>query len=154
MRQAFARVPNTAIPQMADRSEFEIAIPSDTSRGYEVQERILGMLETQGYSDRDVFGVKLSLEEALVNAIKHGNGMDPEKSVRVYCEVSSQQVLIVIEDEGEGFKPEDVPDPTDDDNLEKPSGRGLMLMRAFMTKVEYNDRGNRVELLKHRSAEE
>ncbi len=138
---------------MADRSEFEIAIPSDTSLGYEVQERILAMLETSGYTDRDVFGVKLSLEEALVNAIKHGNGMDPEKLVKVQCRVDDVEVLITIEDEGEGFNPEDVPDPTDDDNLEKPSGRGLMLMRAFMTGIHYNERGNRVELHKLRTVE-
>ena len=62
-------------------------------------------------------------------------------------------VRIVIEDEGPGFDPTDVPDPTDDDNLDKPSGRGLMLMRAFMTVIEYNEKGNRVLLEKARSAE-
>ncbi len=139
---------------MAERSQFEVAIPSNTSEGYEVQERILSLLEGNGYSSRDIFGVKLSLEEALVNAIKHGNGMDPEKLVKVHCSIDENECLIVIEDEGEGFDPSDVPDPTDDDNLEKPSGRGLMLMRAFMTRVEYNDRGNRVELFKSRSAAE
>lgn len=138
---------------MADRSEFEIAIPSETSHGYEVQERILALLESSGFSDRDLFGIKLSLEEALVNAIKHGNGMDPEKLVKVQFQIEGGLATIIIEDEGEGFDPEDVPDPTDDDNLEKPSGRGLMLMRAFMTCIEYNDRGNRVTLVKQRTVE-
>jgi len=138
---------------MAERSEFEIAIPSDTSRGYEVQERILELLESSGFTDRDLFGVKLALEEALVNAIKHGNGMDPEKLVRVSLALVDGEATITIEDEGEGFDPGDVPDPTEDDNLEKPSGRGLMLMRAFMTCIEYNDRGNCVKLVKQRTVE-
>jgi len=138
---------------MAERSEFEVSIPSSTSHGYEVQERILTLLESSGFTDRDLFGVKLALEEALVNAIKHGNGMDPEKMVRVHCVLKQEEVTIVIEDEGEGFDPSDVPDPTDDDNLEKPSGRGLMLMRAFMTSIDYNDCGNKVTLVKQRTVE-
>ncbi len=58
---------------------------------------------------------------------------------------------IIIEDEGNGFRPEDVPDPTEDENLEKPCGRGIMLMRAFLSVVEYNERGNRVVLEKNRN---
>lgn len=137
---------------MADPVQFEVTIPSDTSHGYEVQERILNLLEQHEFPDRDTFGVKLALEEALVNAIKHGNGMDPSKSVKIACDINGDRVQIIIEDEGEGFDPGDVPDPTEDDNLEKPSGRGLMLMRAFMTRIEYNEKGNRVLLEKGRSA--
>jgi len=139
---------------MADPIHFEVAIPSETSQGQDVQDRILTLLEERDFSDKDLFGVKLALEEALVNAIKHGNGMDPEKVVRVRCTVNSTMVEIDIEDEGEGFDPGDVPDPTDDDNLDKPSGRGLMLMRAFMTRVDYNSRGNRVVMAKNRTASE
>lgn len=139
---------------MADAFEFDVTIPSDTSRGHEVQERILNQLEGVGFPDRDLFGIKLALEEGIVNAIKHGNGMDPSKSVFVKCEYDGHMVRVIIEDEGPGFDPTDVPDPTDDDNLEKPSGRGLMLMRAFMTRIEYNDRGNRVILEKTRTVEE
>lgn len=138
---------------MADSTHFEVVIPSETSRGHEVQERILALLEERGYTDKDLFGVKLALEEALVNAIKHGNGLDPEKVVRVRCTINAVLAEIDIEDEGEGFDPNDVPDPTDDDNLDKPSGRGLMLMRAFMTRVEYSERGNRVIMAKHRTCD-
>jgi len=136
---------------MADPLEFEVVIPSETSRGHEVQERILGLLEERNFSAKDLFGIKLSLEEALVNAIKHGNGLDPEKVVRVRCRLDDETIEIDIEDEGDGFNPEEVPDPTEDENLEKPSGRGLMLMRAFMTSVEYIDRGNRVLMSKTRT---
>lgn len=132
---------------------FDITIPSEPSAGQQVQDRIIGALEARGFPARDVFGVRLALEEALVNAIKHGNGLDPGKVVRVHCDLDDQRVCITVEDEGPGFNPEDVPDPTEDDNLEKPSGRGLMLMRAFMTRIEYRGRGNCVLLEKQRDAE-
>jgi serine/threonine-protein kinase RsbW len=138
---------------MDEPSQFEVTIPSDTLQGHEVQERILNLLEEYAFAMKDLFGVKLALEEAIVNAIKHGNGMDPSKSVYVKCEVDHERVRIIIEDEGPGFDPSNVPDPTDDDNLDKPSGRGLMLMKAFMTTIEYNARGNRVLLEKVRSAD-
>lgn len=133
--------------------EFEIVIPSDTAAGQPVQDRIVQHLEALNYDDRDVFGIRLAIEEALVNAIKHGNRMDPNKTVRVACRVCQQKIRIEVEDQGEGFKPADVPDPTADENLERPCGRGIMLMRAFMTSIEYNDLGNRVILVKHRSVE-
>src|SRR5712675_162668 len=105
---------------MAWIEEFEVRIPSSTAEGQKVQERIIRTLEAMGFPSRGVFGVRLALEEALVNAIKHGNGLDPSKEVRVGCQISQEKVRIVIEDEGKGFRPEDVPDPTDDENLEKP----------------------------------
>ena len=129
---------------------FEITISSRTEEGQAVQERIVKLLEKLDYPPRDVFGVRLALEEALVNAIKHGNGMDPDKSVRVDCRIAHENVRIEIEDEGTGFRPEAVPDPTKDENLEKPGGRGIMLMRAYLDFVEYNDIGNRVILVKRR----
>ena len=97
---------------------------------------------------RECFGVRLSLEEAMVNAIKHGNRMEPDKQVYIACELTDDEVTVVIEDQGEGFKLEEVPDPTDDDNLEKPGGRGIMLIRSFMNGVEYNDKGNRLTMRK------
>ena len=68
---------------MSSTEEFDVTIPSDTAKGREVQEQIVGGMESRGYSPRDVFGVRLALEEALVNAIKHGNKMDPDKVVNV-----------------------------------------------------------------------
>lgn len=134
--------------------QFEVLIPSDTAAGHEVQERIIGLLQSLNYEERDVFGVRLALEEALVNAIKHGNQMDISKSVRVFCRVNSVKIRIEIEDQGPGFQPEEVPDPTEEENLERPCGRGIMLMRAFMSLIEYNATGNCVILEKHRSVAE
>lgn len=138
---------------MPTPEEFKVVIPSDTALGQEVQERIVGRLETLEFPPRDVFGVRLALEEALVNAIKHGNGMDPSKNVHIECHIDRDLVRVEIEDEGPGFTPEEVPDPTSEENLERPCGRGIMLMRAFMTRVEYNDRGNRIILEKRREPE-
>jgi serine/threonine-protein kinase RsbW len=130
--------------------EFEVRIPSETTAGQAVQERIINRLEALEFPARDVFGVRLSLEEALVNAIKHGNGMDPDKQVRVRCCINEELVHIEIEDEGPGFTPEEVPDPTAEENLERPCGRGIMLMKAFLSKVEYVPPGNLVILEKTR----
>lgn len=124
---------------------FEISIPSKTCAAREVQERIVSALERLEYSPREVFGLRLAMEEAIVNAIKHGNGMDPSKQVAISCAITSSSARIEIEDEGVGFCPDDVPDPTLVENLDKPGGRGLMLMRAY-ARVEFNARGNRVVL--------
>ena len=132
---------------------FDITIPSETAAGQQVQDRIITAMELRGYGPRELFGMRLALEEGIVNAIKHGNGLDPGKSVQIECRVDEERVIVVIEDEGPGFDPSDVPDPTEEDNLEKPSGRGLMLMRTFMTRVEYHGRGNRVTLEKIRGQE-
>ncbi|MEX2286971.1 MAG: ATP-binding protein [Planctomycetaceae bacterium] len=137
---------------MAFFEAFELTIASDTVAGQEVQERIIKVLEDLNYPPRDIFGVRLALEEAIVNAIKHGNDMDPQKQVRVQWQVNDVCVRIEIEDQGNGFRPEEVPDPTCDENLEKPCGRGIMLMRAFLSSVEYNQRGNCVVLVKERGA--
>ncbi|QDT36538.1 ATP-binding protein [Stratiformator vulcanicus] len=136
---------------MAWVEEFEITIPNDTAEGQRVQERIVAKLEELDFPERDVFGVRLALEEALVNAIKHGNGMDEEKTVQIGCWISDDRVRIEIEDEGPGFDPGDVPDPTLDENLERPCGRGLMLIRSFMSRCEYVGRGNKVILEKERA---
>jgi serine/threonine-protein kinase RsbW len=133
---------------------YEKSIASDTEDSREVVASVLAELEKSSWPEHDVFGVHLAMEEALVNAIKHGNHRDPEKAVDVVCHVSPDRVFIRITDEGDGFDPESVPDPTEEDNLEIPSGRGLMLMRCYMDSVEFNARGNEVTMTKARSTGE
>ena len=135
---------------MSTNQRINETIASDLEAAERIQNRIIGLLETLEFSARDVFGMRLALEEAIVNAIKHGNRMDPSKSVKVLCEADASRAVVIIEDEGPGFAPTDVPDPTAEENLEKPGGRGIMLMKAFMTRVEYNQKGNRVRLEKVR----
>jgi serine/threonine-protein kinase RsbW len=128
-------------------------IPSTADAGKPILDRVMKRLEADAWVPHDLFGVHLALEEAIVNAIKHGNGFDPSKSVTIDCKLSEALLRVEIEDEGSGFNPEDVPDPTDPENLENPSGRGLMLMRSFMSHVEFNSSGNRVVLEKERAKE-
>jgi serine/threonine-protein kinase RsbW len=99
------------------------------------------------YPPGDRAGVRLALEEAVVNGLRHGNQGDPTKCVRVRYHVGSEAVLAEVEDEGPGFDPASAADP---DNLEKPSGRGLSLMRHHTTWLCYHGRGNRLTLCKHR----
>lgn len=138
---------------MPDSHDDSVTIPSDTSRAAEVQEQIVALLEQHEFSPRDVFAMRLAIEEAIVNAIKHGNKRDLDKNVTISWTVNSQKVIVSVEDEGAGFDPSDVPDCTAEENLDKPSGRGIMLMKSFLTAVEYNETGNRVTLIKKRDAE-
>jgi len=129
---------------------LEESFPSRTTEAKRILENILSRLEGENWFPHDIFGVHLALEEALVNAVKHGNRMDEAKSVHVDCKLSPERLYIRIRDEGPGFKIEEVPDCTDDENLDKCSGRGIMLMRNFMSFVEYNDTGNMVTMEKSR----
>jgi serine/threonine-protein kinase RsbW len=116
-------------------------------------ESVLAMLARLGYSARDSVQVRLALEEALVNSVCHGNGDDPAKCVRLrYC-ADRTSVMIEVEDDGPGFDPDGVPDPTAWPNLERPTGRGLLLMRHCMTWVRFTGRGNRVTMCKRNSAD-
>lgn len=126
--------------------EHEFATDIGTAK--QVLDELLGQLKSSGWNEKDVFAIHLAVEEALMNAIKHGNARDPGKTVTVRLRLSPERVWIEITDEGEGFDPEEVPDCTADENLELPSGRGLMLMRNFMCHVEFNERGNRVQMEK------
>src|SRR5690554_1356981 len=87
-------------------------IPSDTTEGQRLIKKLLEQLERADWAPGDTFGIHLAAEEAMVNAIKHGNKQDPNKSVHVDMRVGKQRVFIRITDEGPGFDPEDVPDPT------------------------------------------
>jgi serine/threonine-protein kinase RsbW len=126
----------------------DVTIPSDTAEARRVQDEIEQQLIARRASDQEIFSVRLALEEALVNAIKHGNQMDQTKKVQVSYRFVADRFEVLITDEGPGFDPSDVPDPTAVENLERPCGRGLMLMRHYMTEVAYNERGNGVSMVK------
>lgn len=128
----------------------KLVIESDPKAARDVQNRVLREVERHGYSNASAFAIRLALEEGLNNAIKHGNRMAREKKVEVAFEIDADQVAITITDEGPGFNPGVIPDPTADENLEKPSGRGIMLMRAYMDEVQYDYQGRQVRLVKRR----
>src|SRR5581483_4805243 len=124
------------------RIAAELVIPSDFAEARRVQEEIEQALQAARYGERDIFSIKLALEEALANAIKHGNQLDPDKRVHIAFTVTPERFDIRITDEGPGFNPDDVPDPTLPENLERCCGRGLLLIRKFMTEVSYHGAGN------------
>jgi len=128
----------------------KVSIPSDPAEARRIQQEIERALKEHQYSEKDIFGIRLALEEALVNAIKHGNQMDRAKKVHISYRVRAEHFEIVIADEGPGFDPDDVPDPTAPENLERCCGRGLMLMRHYMNEVKYSRRGNSVQMRKVR----
>jgi serine/threonine-protein kinase RsbW len=109
-------------------------------------EGIVSRLEAADFTPKEIFGVRLSLEEALVNAIKHGHQDDPSKQVQVRYQVTRECFLVEIEDQGPGFNPKEVPDPCAPENLERCCGRGLMLIKNYMTWVRFNGTGNRVTM--------
>ncbi len=110
-------------------------------------------LETHGYQDSEAFAIRLAIEEAVANGIQHGNRRDPAKVVDLECRVDSDEVFVAVQDQGEGFDPAAVPDPTAESNLEIPSGRGIMLMGAYMSEIRYVPPGNRVEMRYRRGAQ-
>lgn len=137
---------------MSEASQLSVQIPSNTTEGLAVQEQIISMMEKHDYNMRDIFAMRLSLEEAITNAIKHGNGSDPDKRVSVIASVSDQKLRVEVQDEGTGFDPDDVPDPTEDDFIDRPCGRGLMLMRAYLDFVEFSDGGRKITMERERNS--
>jgi len=121
---------------------FSKVVSSTSDAGKKVCEEILSGLKEKGFGQEDIFAVHLAVEEAFSNSIEHGNKMDPDKNVRIDCLVNSEQVEISLTDEGAGFDPDSVPDPRDDENLYKTSGRGLLLIRTYMDQAQFNDKGN------------
>ena len=105
-----------------------------------------------GYRKRDIFGIRLALEEAIGNAIKHGHAGDPDQPVQVVYYINRQRILARVQDQGPGFDPAQVADPREGENLDRPAGRGLLLMRSYMDRVEFSPRGNCVTLMKFRSS--
>jgi len=112
-----------------------------------VQGLVAAELTARRYDADAMFAVRLCLEEALVNAFRHGNRFEPGLVVRFHAKIGDDQSEFEVEDQGEGFDPGGVPDPTADENLEIPSGRGIMLMRAYMAEVEYLGHGNRIRMV-------
>ena len=136
---------------MGDTPSHRLSFASRLGEVPAVQQQIIDACEAEGYSEETIFAIRLALDEALSNAVRHGNDNDPSKTVQVEYAVDCDQLRVVIEDEGHGFDPEALPDPTAEENLNRPHGRGVMLMRAYMSDVDFNERGNRITLVKRRA---
>lgn len=113
-----------------------------------LEDLVVDLAEQFEYARNARFALRLALEEAIVNAFRHGHAHLPHDTpVEIDYSVGPEEIRVEVEDQGPGFTPSDVPDPTLDENLERPSGRGLVLMRAYMTRIRHLGRGNRVEML-------
>ncbi len=127
--------------------EGRVEVTNDRDAITALGEQVLAAAERAGYSEASRFAVRLALEEAVVNAFRHGHKSLPKsETVGVEFEVDEQSIRLVVTDKGPGFKPEDVPDPTAEENLTKTSGRGLLLMRAYMSDVSHNQAGNQIRM--------
>ncbi len=134
------------LPYVHEKIEFEL--PSDITLMNGVLQYLIERVAKLGVIKPERSNLFIALDEAFVNAVKHGNKNDPTKLVRITAELSPQEARFTVEDEGEGFDVEQIPDPRDPDNLFKASGRGVLLIYNIMDKVEYNARGNRLTMIK------
>jgi len=134
------------LPQVHEMIEFEL--PSDLSLMNGVLQYLLERVSKLGIVTPETSNLFIALDEAFVNAVKHGNKNDPTKLLRVTAELSPREACFTVEDEGEGFNVNEIPDPCDPANLFKTSGRGVLLIYNIMDEVEYNAQGNRVKMVK------
>jgi serine/threonine-protein kinase RsbW len=137
----------------ANRTTASLALTNDPDAYRDMESSLLEAVEQAGYPEAAVFAVRIALEEAVVNGFKHGCKGRADAIVKVDWAVDPKRIEITIQDEGTGFEPGDVPDPRLPEFLERPSGRGLLLMRSYMTDVQYNDAGNAVTMVYEKSAD-
>ena len=139
------------VKQIREKIEFEF--PSTISLMHSILDYLMKRVEKVGVVDTEKSNLFIALDEAFVNAVKHGNKFDADKVIRVSAEVSAKEARFTIEDEGEGFDVNSIPDPTDPENLFKASGRGVLIIHNIMDEVRYNERGNRLTMIKRPEAE-
>ncbi len=133
-----------------EKIDFEL--PSDVTLMNGVLNYLMERVAKLGVVKPERSNLFVALDEAFVNAVKHGNKHDPNKLVRITAELSAQEARFTVEDEGEGFKLNEIPDPCDPANLFKTSGRGVLLIYNIMDEVQYNERGNRLTMVKRPEA--
>ncbi|MCU0718248.1 MAG: ATP-binding protein [Pirellula sp.] len=130
---------------------IEKSIPSDLDVAHELIEQTILAMSELDWPGGDMFHVQMAMEEALVNAIEHGNKRCKDKLVAVAISVSDKEISIQITDQGDGFDHRNVADPTEDDRVDQPRGRGVLLIRELMSQARYNDLGNELLMIKKRS---
>jgi serine/threonine-protein kinase RsbW len=129
-----------------EKIEFEL--PSDLALMNGVLEYLQERVAKLGLIRPDRSNLFVALDEAFVNAVKHGNKNDLNKLVKITADLSPSEAAFTVEDEGEGFDIREIPNPCDPSNLFRSSGRGVLLIYNIMDEVEYNAQGNRVKMIK------
>ena len=111
------------------------------------QNQVIAAAENLGYAKAALFAIRLALHEAVSNAFRHGHARLPASvPVQLSYRATPERIDLAVEDQGPGFEPESVPDPTLEENLERGSGRGLLLIRAYMASAQYSKHGTRLEM--------
>ena len=131
----------------------ELSLPSQIETVAAAAAAVAEFISRSGISDDAAFGIDMAVREAVTNAVLHGNRKDDNKTVDIVLKSSPDAVEISVHDQGPGFNPEDVPDPTAKENILKASGRGIFFMRTFMDEVDWLIRpegGTTVRMLKRR----
>jgi serine/threonine-protein kinase RsbW len=124
---------------------LSLEVPSDLDRVGEAVDLVADHCARGALSPRRVrFNLRTALAEALANAIVYGNGADPAKLVRVRVELARDAVRIHVSDDGGGYDPSDLPDPTRPENITREDGRGLFVIRHLVDRVDFNDKGNTI----------
>ena len=137
------------VKHLHEKIEFEL--PSAISPMYSILDYLTKRVEKLGVVDANQSNLFVALDEAFVNAVKHGNKFNTQKLVRITAELSDKEASFTVEDEGEGFDINSIPDPLDPANLFKTSGRGVLFIYNIMDEVKYNKRGNRLTMVKKSS---
>jgi serine/threonine-protein kinase RsbW len=131
----------------------ELSLPSRIDTVATAAAAVAEFLGRLGISDEAAFGIDMAVREAVTNAVLHGNRQDEKKVVDINLKSSPEAVEISVHDQGPGFNPEEVPDPTTQENILKTSGRGIFFMRTFMDEVDWLIRpggGTTVRMVKRR----
>lgn len=134
------------VKRLHEKIEFEL--PSAISPMHSILEYLIERVEKLGGVKPERSNLFVALDEAFVNAVKHGNKFNAQKLVRITAELSTREASFTVEDEGEGFDVNSIPDPLDPENLFKTSGRGVLFIYNIMDEVKYNERGNRLTMVK------
>ena len=145
------RVLHPQIPLTVETTE--LSLPSRIETVAAAAAAVAEFVGRSGVSDDAAFGIDMAVREAVTNAVLHGNRQDENKTVELVLKSSPDAVEISVHDQGPGFNPENVPDPTATENILKTSGRGIFFMRTFMDEVDWLIRpegGTTVRMLKRR----
>jgi serine/threonine-protein kinase RsbW len=126
----------------------EFLVSSDLSQVQKASLKVLEFLKPLKLSDGIQFDIRLCLEEAVINAMKYGNCLEKDKLVKIDAEFDQNQVRLAVQDEGKGFDVKKVEDCTKKDNLTRNRGRGVHLIHQLMDRVQYNEKGNRLLMVK------
>jgi serine/threonine-protein kinase RsbW len=125
-------------PRLVTEETTELALPSRIEAIEDAATCAAEFISRSGIGEESAFGIDMAVREAVTNAVLHGNRQDESKIVEIRFRNSATALEITVRDEGRGFNPEGVPDPTDPQNLLKTSGRGILFMRTFMDEVEWS----------------